>query len=70
MIGIIIPVPKNVSDTGYIKIVGDQRHCHSRMRDADWELLAAEYNSVTDKTSTTAFRVTEEEVLQWKEKTE
>ena len=61
--GMIVPCPVEVSETGFIKIVADQRHCRSAI--SRWQLKAKTYDLPQDKCSGSWFDVTEEEVLKW-----
>lgn len=63
MIGLIVPVPKAISETGHIKIVADQRHCRTDL--TRWKLLACSYDTDKQVMIGTAFKVTEEEVNEW-----
>lgn len=64
MIGKILKVSKEIAETGYIKIVADQRHCRTDI--TKWKLLAVAWDAVNEKMIGSAFQVTEEEVEKWK----
>ena len=65
MIGLIVPVPKSVAESGYIKIWADANKNVSVMRGCSWELLAYEYDLETKKTKGEYFAVTKKEVETW-----
>lgn len=64
IVGNIYQVPKTVSETGYIKIVGDQRHVSSAH--SKWKILACTCDPQTKKVIGSAFEVTEDELMTWK----
>lgn len=66
MIGLIVPVPKEISETGYIKIVGDSNANRSNNPTSKWELLAVEYDIEKKKAhSLRHFEITKKEVEAW-----
>lgn len=63
MVGLIVPVPKTISETGYIKIVADQRHCRTEI--TRWKLLACSYDMEKKVIFGDTFQVSEKEVNKW-----
>lgn len=63
MIGKILKVPLEIAESGYIKIVADQRHCSTEI--TKWKLLAVAWNAAEEKMVGSAFQVTEEEIGKW-----
>jgi hypothetical protein len=65
MIGLIVPVPKDITNSGYIRIVGDSSGNKTNCVASSWELLAVEYDIEKKKCSGEAFAVTKKEVETW-----
>jgi hypothetical protein len=69
-VGSIVQVPKDVSETGKIKIVADQTHCNPNTLQpgvSDWEYKAIEYDPDRPREFRTAFNITLSELEEWKE---
>lgn len=65
-VGKVIRVPISVSETEYIKIVADQRHClTNNSRDVRWEMLAVTYDPDTGRNTGEAFAITQKEIVKW-----
>lgn len=64
MIGRIIKCPVKVSETGFIRIVADQRHCKTHA--SKWKLLAVCWNPITQESEGEgSFEVKESEIEKW-----
>lgn len=67
MINQIIPCPKTISDTGYIRIVGDATKApanpHSSYR---WDYKALSHDPINRKDVGSVFDVSKVEVEEWK----
>lgn len=63
MIGLLVPVPKKIAESGCIKICADANNTTSNH--AKWELLAYEFDIERQQQIGEAFAVTKKEVAQW-----
>lgn len=66
MINQIVPCPKKISETGYIRIVGDATKApanpHSNYR---WDYKALSYDHIKECSVGSVFDVSKEEVERW-----
>ena len=68
-VGSIIQVPKEVAETGKIKIVADQRHCKGNILQpgvTDWDFKAVEYDPDNPNETRSDFNVTTQELEEWR----
>ena len=60
--------PMSVSETGWLKIVGDQTHCTPNTQQpgvTNWKYLVIEYDQDNPDEVRQAFQVTEKELKEW-----
>ena len=67
-IGSLVKCPRDVSETGWLKIVGDQTNCTPNLQQAgvtNWKYLAIEFDMDRPDEVREAFEVTREEITEW-----
>lgn len=67
-VGSLIKCPRNVSETGWLKIVGDQTNCAPNIQQAgvtNWKYLAIEFDVDRPDEVREAFEITKEEITKW-----
>lgn len=65
MISQIIPCPKTISETGYIKIVGDATKAPTNQDRCKWDYKAVSHDPIKQVSIGQAFEVTKQELETW-----
>ena len=68
-IGQVVPVPREIAESGYVKIVGDATNAQPNPFSVwgKWEYLAVEYDLESNENKGSAFTMTKEEVTSYAE---
>ena len=69
-VGSLVKVPRSVSDTGWIRIVSDQRHCKGNTLQPgvdDWDLKATVYDHDHPDEHFPMFNVLMKDIKEWRD---
>ena len=69
-IGEVITCPKEISETGFVLIVGDQTNCDPQTlnRGCRWDYQVISYDIYKQETLGEGFGITKEEIEKWGKK--